>query len=216
VYSGNFCRYSSFRETKSAKLSLIFDTILTQKTQKKNLDFSWFDNVETTQHSWQKQTKSRKKIFFDLLDIATTVQKKNLDSFAHLPQIVSDWSTVIFQRQFVSQIFVFTWILYWIANSVMRVNSWKHHRQTRNCQNWERKNSSIQNSAKMKFGFGFRSTNSSSGGSSSGGGSHGPTGQMSRGRSSKKSQDDRPFPPHLEEHPYFNYFPTTQQNYYTR
>ena len=68
----------------------------------------------------------------------------------------------------------------------------------------------------MKFGFGFRSTNSSSGGSSSGGGSHGPTGQMSRGRSSKKSQDDRPFPPHLEEHPYFNYFPTTQQNYYTR
>ena len=58
----------------------------------------------------------------------------------------------------------------------------------------------------MKFGFGFRSTNSSSGGSSSGG--------MPRGRS--KRIDDRPFPPQLEEHPYFNYFPTAQQNYYTR
>ena len=49
-----------------------------------------------------------------------------------------------------------------------------------------------------------------------GGGSHGGTGQLSRGRSSKKLQDDRPFPPQLEEHPYFNYFPTAQQNYYTR
>ena len=71
----------------------------------------------------------------------------------------------------------------------------------------------------MRFGFGFRSTNSSSGGSSSGGGSHGGInggGHLSRGRSSKKLTDDRPFPPQLEEHPYFNYFPTTQQNYYTR
>lgn len=60
----------------------------------------------------------------------------------------------------------------------------------------------------MKFGFGFRSTNSSSGGSSTGGG------HISRGRS--KKIDDRPFPPQLEEHPYFNYFPMVQQNYYTR
>lgn len=64
----------------------------------------------------------------------------------------------------------------------------------------------------MRFGFGFRSTNSSSGGSSSGGGN---VGHFSRGRSSKKV-DDRPFPPQLEEHPYFNYFPIAQQNYYTR
>ena len=63
----------------------------------------------------------------------------------------------------------------------------------------------------MRFGFGFRSTNSSSGGSSSGGGGgH----HISRGRS--KRVDDRPFPPQLEEHPYFNYFPMAQQNYYTR
>ena len=62
----------------------------------------------------------------------------------------------------------------------------------------------------MKFGFGFRSTNSSSGGSLSSGG----VGHISRGRS--KRIDDRPFPPQLEEHPYFNYFPVAQQNYYTR
>ena len=61
----------------------------------------------------------------------------------------------------------------------------------------------------MKFGFGFRSTNSSSGGSSTGGG------HISRGRT--KKIDDRPFPPQLEEHTYFNYFPPmVQQNYYTR
>ena len=65
----------------------------------------------------------------------------------------------------------------------------------------------------MKFGFGFRSTNSSSGGSSTGGGG-GNGGHISRGRS--KKIDDRPFPPQLEEHPYFNYFPVVQQNYYTR
>lgn len=66
----------------------------------------------------------------------------------------------------------------------------------------------------MRFGFGFRSTNSSSGGSSSGGGTGGGGGHLSRGRS--KKIDDRPFPPQLEEHPYFNYFPMAQQNYYTR
>ena len=66
----------------------------------------------------------------------------------------------------------------------------------------------------MRFGFGFRSTNSSSGGSSTGANSSG-LGQLNRGRSGKKV-DDRPFPPHLEEHPYFNYFPVAQQNYYTR
>ncbi len=64
----------------------------------------------------------------------------------------------------------------------------------------------------MKFGFGFsRSTGSSSGGSSVGGGG----GHVSRGRS--KKFDDRPFPPQLEEHPYFNYFPAMmQQQHYPR
>ena len=66
----------------------------------------------------------------------------------------------------------------------------------------------------MKFGFGFRSTNSSSGGSTSSGLMTGYNPHQ-RGRSSKRI-DDRPFPPQLEEHPYFNYFPVAQQNYYTR
>lgn len=65
----------------------------------------------------------------------------------------------------------------------------------------------------MKFGFGFRSTNSSSGGSTSSGLM---TGYNQRPSRSSKRIDDRPFPPQLEEHPYFNYFPMAQQNYYTR
>jgi hypothetical protein len=98
----------------------------------------WLSMIWQRRNSLQKQTKSRKKSFWFVGHCNHCTEKKNLDRFAHLPQIVSDWSTVIFQRQFVSQIFVFTWILYWIANSVMRVNSWKHHRQTRNCQNSEK------------------------------------------------------------------------------
>jgi hypothetical protein len=53
---------------------------LIQKTQKKNLDYP----------AVGKNKQKVKQNIFDLLDIATTVQKKNLDRFAHLPQIVSD------------------------------------------------------------------------------------------------------------------------------
>ena len=133
MYSVFFCRYSSFRETKSAKLSLIFDTILSQKT----LDFSWFDNVETTQHSWQKQTKSRKNLF-DLLDIETTVQKKKSWQFCP-PTTNRQW---LINSNFSTTICVANFCVHLDSPlncySVMRVNSWKHHRQTRNCQNWKK------------------------------------------------------------------------------